>query len=208
MISYLKSAEVKKRAFSGPVRFLPATKSLSKNCGLAVPLTAGIIPTMAENPTNPRVGIVMGSPTDAETMEKTRAVLSELGLPCEMKVCSAHRTPQRAHNYATTAAKRGLEVIIAAAGMSAHLAGVMAALTHLPVIGVPMEGKLAGGLDSLLSTVNMPKGVPVATVSLGSHGATNAGILAASIIARGDKDVEQRLIEYRKQQSEAVPEDV
>jgi len=162
---------------------------------------------MSEQTSQPRVGILLGSPTDAETMKRTQQTLEQLGIPSEMKVCSAHRTPQRAHDYATSAAERGLEVIVAAAGMSAHLAGVMAALTHLPVIGVPMEGKLAGAIDSLLSTVNMPKGVPVATVSLGSHGATNAGILAASIIARGDKDVEQRLIEFRQQQSEAVPED-
>ena len=118
------------------------------------------------------------------------------------------RTPQRAHDYATGAAGRGIKVIIAAAGMSAHLAGVMAALTHLPVIGVPMEGKLAGGLDALLATVNMPKGIPVATVSLGGHGAVNAALLAAAILATGDPQIENRLLAYRKKQTDGIPEDL
>jgi len=155
----------------------------------------------------PLVGIVMGSPSDAPTMHKCAATLTELGIPYEMKVCSAHRTPQRAHDFATTAADRGMKVIIAAAGMSAHLAGVMAALTHLPVLGVPMDGKLGGGLDALLSTCNMPKGIPVGTMSMGSHGAVNAALFAAAIIATGDKAMEQRLIEFRKKQTEAIAEE-
>ncbi|MFW6060342.1 MAG: 5-(carboxyamino)imidazole ribonucleotide mutase [Phycisphaeraceae bacterium] len=155
---------------------------------------------------SPLVGILMGSPSDGETMQKCADTLAELGIPHEMKVCSAHRTPQRAHDYATSAADRGLKVLVCAAGMSAHLAGVMAALTHLPVVGVPMEGKLAGGLDALLSTVNMPKGIPVGTVSLGSHGAVNAALYAAAILATGDKQIEQRLKDFRAKQSEAVPE--
>ncbi len=154
----------------------------------------------------PLVGIVMGSASDGPTMKQCAAVLDELGIPYEMKVCSAHRTPQRAHDYATTAAARGLKVIIAAAGMSAHLAGVMAALTHLPVLGVPMEGKLAGGLDALLSTCNMPKGIPVGTMSMGSHGAVNAALFAAAILATSDKTIEQKLIAYRAKQTAAVPE--
>src|SRR5699024_7994247 len=129
----------------------------------------------------------IGSPTDAPVMRKTCKTLDELGIGYEFKVCSAHRTPQRAHDYAVSAEQRGLKVIIAAAGMSAHLAGVLAALTHLPVLGVPMEGKLASGLDSLLSTCNMPKGIPVATMSQGSHGATNAALFAAAILAVGDE---------------------
>ena len=158
--------------------------------------------------TKPIVGIVMGSASDAPTMQKTFAVLDELGIGYEAKVCSAHRTPQRAHDFATTAADRGLKVIIAAAGMSAHLAGVMAALTHLPVLGVPMEGELAGGLDALLSTCNMPKGIPVATMSMGSHGAVNAALFAAAILAVGDKDIEAKLIEYRQKQTASIPEEL
>ncbi len=159
------------------------------------------------NQSPPLVGIVMGSASDAQVMRQCAKTLEELGIGYEMKVCSAHRTPQRAHDYATTAAARGLKVIIAAAGMSAHLAGVMAALTHLPVLGVPMEGKLAGGLDALLSTCNMPKGIPVGTMSQGSHGAVNAALFAAAILATSDKALEQRLLAYREKQTAAIPEE-
>ncbi len=158
------------------------------------------------NNSKPRIGIVMGSASDAPTMKSACEVLDQLQIGYEYKVCSAHRTPQRAHDFATGAAGRGIKVIIAAAGMSAHLAGVMAALTHIPVLGVPMEGKLAGGLDALLATVNMPKGIPVGTMSMGSHGAVNAALFAAAILAISDADVEKRLIDYRKKQTEAVPE--
>ncbi|MDP6152346.1 MAG: 5-(carboxyamino)imidazole ribonucleotide mutase [Phycisphaeraceae bacterium] len=157
--------------------------------------------------TTPTVGIVMGSASDADTMRKCAETLDDLGIGYEMKICSAHRTPQRAHDFATTAAGRGLKVIIAAAGMSAHLAGVMAALTHLPVLGVPMEGKLAGGLDALLATCNMPKGIPVGTMSMGSHGAVNAALFAAAILATSDKDIQGRLIAFREKQAAAVPEE-
>ena len=160
--------------------------------------------------TKPLVGIVMGSASDASTMRQCADTLAELGIGWEMKVCSAHRTPQRAHDYATTAADRGLKVIVAAAGMSAHLAGVMAALTHLPVLGVPMQGAsggLAGGLDALLSTCNMPSGVPVATMSLGDHGAVNAALFAAAILATSDPQIEARLRQYRAEQTAAVPAD-
>lgn len=160
---------------------------------------------MAQN--SPLVGIVMGSPNDGPVMNKCAKTLEELGIAYEMKVASAHRTPARAHEFASTAHQRGIKVIIAAAGMSAHLAGVMAATTHLPVIGVPMEGKLAGGLDALLSTVNMPRGIPVGTVSLGSHGAVNAALYAAAILALTDPALEQRLIAYRQNQSASVPEE-
>lgn len=154
----------------------------------------------------PLVGIVMGSVNDAQVMRQCAAVLEQLGIAYEMKVCSAHRTPKRAHDFVSTAAERGLKVIIAAAGMSAHLAGVMAAGTHLPVLGVPMEGKLMGGLDAILSTCNMPKGVPVGTMSLGSHGAINAALFAAAILALSDNQLEQRLLDYRQAQTQAVPE--
>ena len=157
--------------------------------------------------TTPLVGIVMGSASDAPTLHRGAEVLEELGIRYEMKVCSAHRTPARAHQYATTAARRGIKVIIAAAGMSAHLAGTMAALTPLPILGVPMEGKLAGGLDALLSTVNMPRGVPVGTMSMGSHGAVNAALFAAAILALFDEDIATSLDDYRKKQAESIPED-
>jgi len=162
---------------------------------------------MSENPsTNPLVGIVMGSESNAPTMRQCAGVLDQLGIGYEMKICSAHRTPKRSHDYVTTAADRGLKVIIAAAGMSAHLAGVMAAGTHLPVLGVPMEGNLMGGLDALLSTCNMPKGIPVGTMSMGEHGAVNAALFAAAILALSDKALEQRLLAYRQAQTDAVPE--
>jgi len=157
--------------------------------------------------TKPCVGIIMGSTSDAATMQKCVQVLDELGVASELKVCSAHRTPDRARNYALSAAGRGLKVIIAGAGMSAHLAGVMASLTHLPVLGIPMEGKLAGGIDALLSTCNMPKGIPVGTMSMGSHGAVNAALFAAAILALSDKELEQRLIAYRKKQTDSIPDE-
>jgi len=162
---------------------------------------------MSDNPSaKPVVGIVMGSENNAPAMRQCALVLDQLGIGYEMKVCSAHRTPKRAHDYVTAAAERGLKIIIAAAGLSAHLAGVMAAGTHLPVLGVPMEGKLMGGLDALLSTCNMPKGIPVGTMSMGSHGAVNAALFAAAILALSDKQLEERLIAYRQAQTDAVPE--
>ena len=159
------------------------------------------------DPPQPLVGIVVGSASDVPTIRKGTAVLEELGIPYELKICSAHRTPARAHTYGTSAAQRGIKVIIAAAGMSAHLAGVMAALTHLPVLGVPIDGKLAGGLDALLSTVNMPRGVPVGTMSMGSHGAVNAALFAAAILGLSDNDTRTRLQAYRQNQSESIPEE-
>ena len=160
------------------------------------------------NEATPLVGIVMGSASDAPTMHKCAAVLDQLEIPYQMKVCSAHRTPDRAHDFATNAEARGLRIIIAAAGMSAHLAGVMAALTHLPVLGVPMDGKLGGGLDALLSTCNMPKGIPVGTMSMGSHGAVNAALFAAAILAGSDPAIADRLKAYRAAQTAAIPEEV
>ena len=156
----------------------------------------------------PIVGIIMGSASDGPTMRHAADTLDELKIPYEMKVVSAHRTPQRAHDYVTSAADRGLKVIIAAAGMAAHLAGVAAALTHLPVLGVPMDGKLMGGMDALLATVQMPKGIPVGTFAVGRHGAANAAIFATSILALTDPAVNDRLIDFRRRQTEAVPEEL
>ena len=141
----------------------------------------------------PHVGILMGSESDREVMELAAGVLDELGIPSEIRVMSAHRSPAVVREYASTAAERGLKVIIAGAGLAAHLAGAVAANTILPVIGVPLAAGPLGGLDALLSTVQMPKGVPVATVAIGSHGARNAAWLAAQIIALNDDGIAAKL---------------
>ncbi len=166
-----------------------------------------VLMTINPHNRNVLVGIVMGSQSDWATMVKTTEILDQLEIGWEAIICSAHRTPQRAHDFGTGAAEKGIKVIVAAAGMSAHLAGVMASLTHLPVLGVPMDGKLMGGLDALLSTCNMPKGIPVGTMSMGSHGAVNAALFAASIIGTGDEAVQKRLIAYREKQTAEIPAD-
>ena len=153
---------------------------------------------------SPEVGIVMGSDSDLEIMEETAAILTKFGIPFEMTVASAHRSPKRAAEIASSARKRGIKVIIAGAGHAAHLAGVMAAFTSLPVIGVPIDSSCLKGLDSLLSTVQMPPSVPVATVSIGKPGAINAGILAAQILALSDSKLAERLEEYKKEIAEQV----
>ena len=156
--------------------------------------------------TAPLVGLIMGSQSDWPCLSAAADILETLGIAYESKIVSAHRTPDRAIAYAKTAAERGLKVIIAAAGGAAHLAGVTAGLTTLPVLGVPMESKLMGGLDSLLSIVQMPGGVPVATFAVGTAGAKNAALFAASILALGDEALAARLAAWRKQQSDAVTE--
>ncbi len=152
----------------------------------------------------PRVGIVMGSASDWETMEKACMVLDELGIPYEKQVLSAHRTPDLASKYAKEARQRGLEVIIAAAGLAAHLAGVLAAYTTLPVIGVPMQGGPLNGFDALLSIVQMPGGIPVGTMAIGSAGATNAAWFAAAIISTHDEALATLLAEKREAMVDAV----
>ena len=139
----------------------------------------------------------MGSKSDWETMSQADAILIEFGVPHECRVLSAHRTPALTAEYASTAASRGLEVIVAGAGGAAHLAGVVAAHTILPVIGVPMQSSALNGLDSLLSTVQMPKGIPVATVAIGPSGAANAGLLAVAILATSRPELRARLQAYR-----------
>lgn len=146
----------------------------------------------------PLVGIVMGSESDREVMMESVRALDELGVPCEVIVSSAHRMPARTRSYARTARKRGLQVIIAGAGSAAHLAGAIASETTLPVIGVPLGSSPLKGLDALFSTVQMPAGVPVATMAVGKAGAKNAGLLAGEIIALGDKRVSARLDAYRR----------
>jgi phosphoribosylaminoimidazole carboxylase PurE protein len=145
----------------------------------------------------PRVGILLGSESDRETMNGAREVLEELGVECELEVMSAHRDPDAVAEYSSSAESRGIRVIIAGAGMAAHLAGAVASRTTLPVIGVPLAAGPLNGLDSLLSTVMMPRGVPVATVAIGPHGAKNAGFLAAEILALGDAVLSARLKEKR-----------
>ena len=153
----------------------------------------------------PVVGIVGGSRSDFPTLEDAVAILDELGVPNELKVVSAHRTPDRLFRYAEEAPGRGLRVIIAGAGGAAHLPGMLAAKTSLPVIGVPIPTKHLGGLDSLLSIVQMPRGVPVATVAIGN--ATNAGLLAAAILAISDPALSQRLTTWRAAQTQSVLDD-
>jgi 5-(carboxyamino)imidazole ribonucleotide mutase len=144
------------------------------------------------------VGVIMGSKSDWETMSQADAILTEFGIPHECQVVSAHRTPAWMAEYASTAAERGLQVIIAGAGGAAHLPGMVAAQTVLPVIGVPVQSAALNGLDSLLSIVQMPKGVPVATVAIGPSGAANAGLLAIAILATSRPDLRQQLVAYRE----------
>lgn len=155
----------------------------------------------------PRVGVIMGSRSDWETMRHCAEVLSELSVPFESEVVSAHRTPDKMFQYAKGARERGLRVIVAGAGGAAHLPGMVAALTTLPVIGVPVQSKAFNGLDSLLSIVQMPAGVPVATVAVGPSGARNAGLLAAAILAVTDEGAAERLEDFRRRQTAAVLED-
>ncbi len=152
----------------------------------------------------PVVGIIMGSQSDWQTMRHAAEVLAELGVPHEVRIVSAHRTPQRLYDYAHGARERGLKVIVAGAGGAAHLPGMTAAITPLPVLGVPVESKTLKGLDSLLSIVQMPGGVPVGTLAIGTAGAKNAGLMAAAIIALGDEAVAGALDAWRRRQTEAV----
>ncbi len=155
---------------------------------------------------NPEIGVIMGSTSDWETMKKACDVLDDLRIPYEKKVVSAHRTPDLMFQYAEEAKERGIKVIIAGAGGAAHLPGMVAAKTTLPVIGVPVQSRALNGLDSLLSIVQMPGGVPVATVAIGNAGATNAGLLAAQILGTHQKDIQDRLEQYRENMRQTVLE--
>jgi len=150
------------------------------------------------------VGIIMGSQSDWETMQHAASTLEALGVPHEVRVVSAHRTPDLLFEYASTAEARGLEVIIAGAGGAAHLPGMTAALTTLPVFGVPVESRALRGLDSLYSIVQMPAGIPVGTLAIGKAGAVNAALLAAAVLALGDPALAERLEAWRRRQTEAV----
>jgi 5-(carboxyamino)imidazole ribonucleotide mutase len=155
---------------------------------------------------NPIVGIIMGSQSDWTTMKHLTLILEELGITYEAKIISAHRTPDRLTEYAKSAQGRGLKVLIAGAGMAAALPGAIAALTPLPVLGVPMEGKVMGGLDALLAMSQMPAGIPVGTLAIGKAGAINSGILAASIIALSEPKVAKALDNFRANQTKNVNE--
>jgi 5-(carboxyamino)imidazole ribonucleotide mutase len=155
----------------------------------------------------PLVGVVMGSRSDWETMRHASEVLDALGITHETRVVSAHRTPDRLYRYAHDAEGRGLELLIAGAGGAAHLPGMLAAMTLLPVLGVPVESKVLRGVDSLLSIVQMPRGIPVGTLAIGPAGAANAALLAAAILARKHSAVRDALDAYRRDQTEAVGED-
>ena len=154
----------------------------------------------------PLFGIIMGSRSDWETLKPAADVLEQLGVPHEVRVVSAHRTPQRLYEYAQGARGRGLKIIIAGAGGAAHLPGMAASMTTLPVLGVPVESQALSGLDSLLSIVQMPAGIPVATLAIGKAGAANAGLLAASILAVSDPELGERLAAWRRAQTDAVAE--
>src|SRR3954454_15366942 len=154
----------------------------------------------------PLVGIIMGSRSDWETMRHAADMLDALGVGYETRVVSAHRTPERLYDYARSAAERGLKVIVAGAGGAAHLPGMAASMTRLPVLGVPVESKALKGMDSLLSIVQMPAGIPVGTLAIGHAGAKNAGLLAASILALTDAALATRLEDWRRRQSDSVAE--
>ena len=161
---------------------------------------------MSPAPVQPKIAVVMGSQSDWATMKGAVDVLDTLGVAADVRIVSAHRTPERLYHFATTAAEHGLKVIIAGAGGAAHLPGMVAALTHLPVLGVPVQSKALSGKDSLLSIVQMPAGIPVGTLAIGEAGAVNAGLLAAAILATNDEGLSERLQAYRAAQTANVAE--
>ena len=154
--------------------------------------------------TNPKIGILMGSKSDADIMGEAARILEEFGVPHEMKVLSAHRTPQETSEYAQSAESRGIQALIAGAGYAAHLAGALAAHCTLPIIGVPLDASSLKGLDSLLSTVQMPKGIPVACMGIGKAGAINAALFAVQILSRSDAGLAQKLKEYREKMRQDI----
>jgi 5-(carboxyamino)imidazole ribonucleotide mutase len=167
---------------------------------------AGASPSQAGRKPAPLVGIIMGSQSDWATMQRAAAILEELGVPHEARIVSAHRTPDRLFSYAREAHRRGLKVIIAGAGGAAHLPGMTAALTTLPVLGVPMQSRALSGQDSLLSIVQMPAGIPVGTLAIGEAGAINAGLLAAQILGLSDHALLARIEAWRARQTAAIAE--
>jgi phosphoribosylamine--glycine ligase len=155
----------------------------------------------------PRIGFVLGSKSDVAQLEGAESFLKEVGVPYEVRIISAHRTPERAREYALTARDRGLEVLVAMAGMAAHLGGVLAATSDLPVLGVPARGGALQGVDALLSTVQMPAGVPVATFAIGKPGAMNAAVFACQILARSDEKLRQKIVGFRAAMRDKITQD-
>ena len=166
--------------------------------------TAQLPPPISSPAGQPKVGIIMGSQSDWETMQHAAQVLADFGVPFECEVVSAHRTPDRLFDYAKSAKERGLCVIIAGAGGAAHLPGMCASQTDLPVLGVPVKSSILSGWDSLLSIVQMPKGVAVGTLAIGAAGAANAGLLAAQILAIGDTELASKISEFRAKQTQTI----
>jgi len=160
--------------------------------------------SLRKTSSRPLVGLIMGSQSDWETLQYTADVLSDFRIPFEPLIVSAHRTPQRLYQYATTAAAHGIQVIIAGAGGAAHLPGMVAALTHLPVFGVPIQSKTLDGLDSLLSIAQMPAGIPVGTLAIGKAGAINAALLSISVLALRDKELSQKIRHWRTAQTASI----
>ena len=158
----------------------------------------------SENATSPKIAICMGSQSDWDTMRGAKEILDELNIACDCRIISAHRTPDRLSNFAKHAADEGFHVIIAGAGGAAHLPGMIASHTHLPVLGVPVESKSLKGMDSLLSIVQMPAGIPVGTLAIGIAGAKNAALMAAQIIGLSDRSIADAIIKWRSQQTEKV----
>lgn len=156
----------------------------------------------------PDIGIIMGSQSDWPTLKHAASILDELGIPFETKIVSAHRTPERLYDYAKSAKARGLKIIIAAAGGAAHLPGMTASMTPLPVLGVPIKSSTLNGVDSLLSIVQMPKGIPVGTLAIGDAGAANAALLAAAMLGAHNEDISKRLEAWRAKQTAGIKEDV
>ena len=179
------------------------TRTQKKRGGAASARKKG---SVAAGKKKPRVAILMGSANDWPSMEAAEEVLETLGVACDVRVISAHRTPERHTRYVKSADRRGIEIFICGAGFAAHLAGVTAALTPLPVLGVPLDSSPLNGLDALLATVQMPGGIPVATFGIGKAGAKNAGLFAGAILAGKDARVRRSLADYRKRQTAAVPQ--
>ena len=180
------------------------TKTTSTKETSANTVSASPRPRVSASASNPLVGVIMGSQSDWETMKNVSDTLTQFGVPHECKVISAHRSPSLASEFASTAEKNGLEVIIGAAGGAAHLAGVLAAHTTLPVLGVPMRSEALNGLDSLLSTVQMPGGIPVATLAIGKPGAVNAALFAVSILANSRPELREKLHRFREAQEAKI----
>jgi len=186
-------------------RMRPASHYVKRHGNSQRPTARLYIPRMAKpNETRPLVGVIMGSKTDLKYLQPAIDTLTELGVPFEAKVVSAHRTPDWMFEYASTAESRGIEVIIAAAGGAAHLPGMVAAKTMLPVLGVPVPATILNGVDSLLSIVQMPKGVPVGTLAIGEPGAVNAALLATSIVSTQRREMRERLRAWRQNRTDDV----